>query len=96
MREPAQRVVGLSYGGESGRVLPRLVLKGSGPAAGDIRNAFVRRHGVHRVVRDDALVDKLFQLPTDAEISPDLYRLVALLLVHVFAVEAHLRSNRDA
>lgn len=96
MGDQGQRVVGLSYGGETGHVLPRLVLKGAGPAAGDIRNAFVRRHGVHRVVRDDALVDKLFRLPAEAEISPDLYRLVALLLVHVFAVEALLRSKRDA
>jgi flagellar biosynthesis protein len=91
-----RRVVGLVHSTDGVLTLPRVVFKGAGPAADLLVDAFSRQHGRQRVVRDDALLDRLFRLPTDAAISPDLYQLVAALLVHVFAVEAHMRNMQNA
>jgi type III secretion system FlhB-like substrate exporter len=91
-----RRVVGLSHGTDSELALPRVVFKGAGPIADHLLENFARQRGRQRVVRDDALLDRLFRLPTEAAISPDLYPLVASLLVHVFAVEARMRNVPNA
>lgn len=85
-----KKVVGLSF--EKGQGLPRVVLKGVGPAAELIEAEFKQSHEAHRVIEDATLLDKLFRLPTESEISPDLYELVAILLVHVYAVEEKLKE----
>lgn len=85
-----KKVVGLSF--EKGQGLPRVVLKGVGSAAELIETEFKQSHEAHRVIEDSALLDKLFRLPTESEISPDLYELVAILLVHVYAVEEKLKE----
>ena len=88
--EKVRRVVGIAY--SQGEGVPRVVLKGAGSAAETIRTEFGKTKASHRIVEDEALLEKLFRLPTDSEISPDLYELVAILLVHVYAVEARLKE----
>jgi type III secretion system FlhB-like substrate exporter len=84
MHEENKRVVGLQYRPEEG--LPRVILKGGGRLASEI----MRRRDALRgppVVRNEQLVKALYRLPVDGEIGPELFELVAILLVHVFAVE---------
>ena len=91
MLDKPTKVVGIAYSPEKG--LPSVVLKGVGNAAELIRTEFGETKASHRLVKDEELLDKLFRLPTDSEISPDLYELVAILLVHVYAVEAKLKER---
>jgi flagellar biosynthesis protein len=90
MSEP-KKVVGLQY--EVGQGLPQVILKGSGPLAEEILR---RRDPVKgpQVVKDEELLKKLYRLPLDAEIGPELYHLVAILLAHVFAIEEKLKGER--
>lgn len=85
-----KKVVGLSYN-DAGR-LPSIVLKGVGNAAENIEAVFGKLNEPYRIVEDKELLDKLFRLPTESEISADLYELVAILLVHVYAIEAKLKG----
>lgn len=80
----SRRVVGLRY--EPGAGLPRVVLKGGGDQADAVLKQ-VRRTGGPVVVKDESLVKQLYRLPVDAEIGRDLFELVAILLVHVFAID---------
>lgn len=86
-----RRVVGLAY--EPGQRLPQVVLKGVGPTAEFIEREFLRQRPAHRLIENEELANSLFRLPMDSEISPDLYELVALILVHIFAVEAKLKED---
>ena len=90
MHDEDKRVVGLRYRPEEG--LPRVILKGSGRLASEV----VRRRDALRgppLVRDEKLVRELYRLPVDAEIGPELFELVAILLVHVFAVEESVEGQ---
>jgi flagellar biosynthesis protein len=85
MKDQDKRVVGLQY--ELGEGLPRVILKGSGKYA----EAIIERREALRgppIVKDEKLLRELYRLPMDSEIGPELFELVAVLLVHVFAVEA--------
>jgi|GEM_PF-1409435 len=89
--EDISRVVGLAY--DPGEGLPRVVLKGSGKLAQTIvGEAGNRRHEVP-VVQDEKLVEALFRLPTDTEIGPELFEMVALLLAHVYAVDSRMKEE---
>ena len=79
-----QRVVGVKY--EPGKGLPRVILKGSGEQAREIIDHGQRIQGPP-LVEDEKLLEQLYRLPMDAEIGPELYELVAALLVHVYAIE---------
>ena len=79
-----KRVVGLKYQAEEG--LPRVILKGSGKLADDILEV-QKKPGSPPLVKDERLLRELYKLPVDGEIGPDLFELVAILLVHVFAIE---------
>lgn len=85
-----KRVVGLRY--EPNEGLPQIVVKGSGEMAEEIlrRRDWLREQPV---VRDSHLVEQLYKLPIDARIGPELFQLVAALLVHVFAIEEKLRRQ---
>lgn len=88
----AKRVVGLRY--EPGEGLPQVILKGSGEMADEIlrRRDWLRQQPL---VKDAALVEQLYRLPVDARIGPELFELVAALLVHVFSMEEQLRRQRS-
>lgn len=86
-----KKVVGLKY--EIGKGLPQVILKGSGRLADEI----VERRNITagpQVVKDKDLVNELFKLPVDAEIGPELFELVAVLLVHVYAVEEKMKREQ--
>lgn len=85
-----KKVVGLQY--EPGEGLPQVILKGTGKLAEAMLER--RRVGGGQIVRDEQLVSQLYRLPMDAEIGPELFHLVARLLVHVFSVEEKLREER--
>jgi flagellar biosynthesis protein len=89
--ETPARVVGLHYDPEDG--LPQVVVKGSGHLAEEIlkRRDWLRDQPV---VRDPQLVEQLYKLPIDARIGPELFQLVATLLVHVFAIEEKVRRTQ--
>jgi flagellar biosynthesis protein len=78
-----QRVVGIKY--EPGKGLPRVILKGSGDQAREIIDSGKRRNGLP-LVKDQNLLEQLYRLPMESEIGPELYELVAALLVHVYAI----------
>ena len=84
------RVIGLRYKPEEG--LPQVVVKGAGQMAEEILK---RRDWLHEqpVVRDPELVNQLYKLPVDARIGPELFQLVATLLIHVFAIEEKLKRT---
>lgn len=92
-REPApiRRVVGLKYEPDAGP--PQVVLKGAGPLAEEILTRRRARVGA-QVVRNEALLESLYRLPLDAQIGPELFHVVAVILAHVFALEAQLKSTR--
>lgn len=86
-----RKVVGLKY--EIGEGLPQVILKGSGKLADEI----IERRDIisgPQVVKDKALVNELFKLPVDAEIGPELFELVAILLVHVYAIEEKMQQEQ--
>lgn len=90
--EKPKKVVGLQY--TPGDGLPRVILKGSGKIADEIlkeRNAI----NSHKVIEDEELVEKLYRLPIDAEITNDLYDVVAVVLAHVFSVDQKLRDGTN-
>ncbi len=87
-----KRVVGLRY--EPGEGLPQVILKGAGPLAEEVLRRRHPRTGP-QVVKNEELLDQLYRLPIDAEIGPDLYHLVAMLLAHVFAIEEKLKKEKS-
>lgn len=91
--ESPKKVVGLQY--EPGEGLPQVILKGSGYLAEEILRRRDPATGP-QVIKDKKLLDKLYRLPIDAEIGPDLFHLVAILLAHVFAIEEKMRETKHA
>jgi len=86
-----KRVVGLRYVPEEG--LPQVILKGSGPLA----EALLQRRDRHvgpQVVRNEALLQSLYRLPIDSAIGPELFRVVAVILTHVFALEQKMKLDK--
>lgn len=87
-----KKVVGLKY--TPGEALPRLILKGSGKIADEIlkdRNTL----NSSKVVMNKDLVNKLYRLPIDAEISQDVYEVVAIILAHIFSINQKLKESID-
>ena len=82
-----QQVVGVRYRKEEG--LPKIVLKGQGDAAAEIIKEG-RRLGRPIIVKDQKLLEQLYRLPIDANIGEDLFELVAILLVHVYALDEQI------
>lgn len=85
-----KKIVGLKY--EKGHGLPRVILKGHGQLANEILR---KRNEVQGppVVKNERLVKELYRLPIDAQIGPELFELVAALLVHVYAIEGKLKGE---
>jgi type III secretion system FlhB-like substrate exporter len=79
-----KRVVGISY--DSGDSAPVVMLKAAGAEATTVLDAAQQREDLH-IVRDPALVDRLYRLPMDGPISRELFPVMALLLAHVLRVD---------
>lgn len=84
------RLVGLSY--EPGGDLPQVVVKGVGRDA-DALLWRCRTSGGPPVIQDRELLDRLFRLPVDSPITPDLFQVVAIVLSHVLAVNQKLKKE---
>lgn len=90
MQTRPKRVVGLKYERDEG--LPRVIVKGHGALAEQMLDR--RGRTGPPVVEDEELLEQLYRLPVDAEIGPELFQLVAALLVHVYAIEGRLEEMR--
>ncbi|EUJ10313.1 uncharacterized protein, cytoplasmic domain of flagellar protein FhlB like protein [Methylophilaceae bacterium 11] len=77
--------LGLAVG--KGTQLPAVVFKGYGAYADFYEKEFKRIKPQSRIVKDKELLEKLAKLPVNSDISPDLYQLVAILLVYVYSLE---------
>ena len=92
MHKP-KNVVALSFAQQS--LLPQVVFNDSGKYAENFEAKFRKVHADHRVIKDPELLQRLAALPVNSVISPDLYQLVAMLIVHVFSVEALLKRSKS-
>jgi flagellar biosynthesis protein len=86
------KVVGLSY--TPGEGLPQIMLKGVGPVAEELLSRGA--HAGTPVVHDRDLVERLFRLPMESEIGPELFRIVAVVLAHVLALNSNRKEASDA
>lgn len=80
-----KKVVGLKYDREQSGV-PRVILKAAGQQAEQVLKKG-RRISPHKEIKDEQLLKQLYRLPVDAEIGPELFELVAMLLVHVYSID---------
>lgn len=88
--ERPRRVVGLGYEPEHG--VPRVMLKAVGSTAEDIIWSSQRGSGPP-IVKNPAVLDALYRLPVDADIPPELFEVIAVILVHVSAVDAETKQK---
>lgn len=91
MNKKINKNIGLSYKGDT--KLPSIVFKGTGAYADFYESEFKKNKASFRIVQDELLLEKLSHLPVESEISPDLYELVALLLIHVYSLEIKIRGG---
>jgi type III secretion system FlhB-like substrate exporter len=91
MTNKIKKILGLSY---KANKLPAIVFKGNGIYADYYEKEFKKNKPSYRIVQNEALLDKLSQLPVESEISPDLYELVAILLVHVYSLEIKVKKDK--
>lgn len=91
MSDKINKNVGLAY--KPGNKLPAILFKGNGVYADFYEKEFKKNKPVYKIVKDKELLDKLSKLPVESEISPDLYELVAILLVHVYSFEIRIRDE---
>lgn len=87
------KLVGLKY--EPAEGLPQVILKASGEAAEEVLRRRARMLQAPPVVKNDALLEQLYRLPVEGRIGPELFQVVAILLAHVFAIDAKLKGARD-
>jgi type III secretion system FlhB-like substrate exporter len=83
MKRERKKNLGLAIKPESR--LPYVVFKGYGVYADYYEKEFKKKKAASRVVRDRELLEKLAKLPVKSEISPDLYEVVAILLIYVYS-----------
>ena len=84
--------IGLIFNGEN--QVPRIAFKGNGVYAEYFEKEFRKNKSPERVVKDEELLNKLSKLPVESEISSDLYGLVAILLIHVYSIEATIKRAK--
>ena len=86
-----KKVVALSFAPDT--LLPQVVFNDSGIYAEHFETEFRKVHADSRVIKDPELLQRLAALPVNSSISPDLYQLVAMLIVHVFSSEELLKRS---
>lgn len=90
--DDVQKVIGLAY--TPGEGLPKIVVKGHGRSAEEIVKKRPLNSNI-KLIKNKQLVDKLYRLPVDAQISQETFYLVATVLSHVFSVEEKLKENYE-
>lgn len=86
-----EKVVGVRY--DKGHGLPEVILKGRGDLAEEIVQKGEKIKGRPFIVKDEQLVEKLYEMPIGSDIQPELFELVAAVLVHVYSVEEKLNEK---
>ncbi len=81
-----KKVVGVKYDSDHG--LPQVTVKGTGRLAEEIIEKRKKIKGDSSILKNVDLVDSLYKLPLESDIQPELFELVAAVLVHVYSVEA--------
>ena len=82
-----RRVLGVAYEPDHG--VPQVILKAAGRTAEDVIWRAQRGRGPS-IVKDSSLLDSLYRLPIDSDVPAELFELIAILLVHVAAVDADI------
>lgn len=82
-----RKVLGLAYEPEHG--VPQVILKAAGRSAEDVIWRAQRGRGPS-IVKDSSLLESLYRLPIDSDVPAELFELIAILLVHVAAVDAEI------
>jgi type III secretion system FlhB-like substrate exporter len=91
---PPVRVVGLRC--EAGEGPPQVILKASGELAEQVLRGRLRAAHAAPVIRNPDLLEKLYRLPVDGHIGPELFRTVAVLIAHVLSVETKSEEGAHA
>jgi len=86
-----KRVIGLKYEPQQGP--PKVVLKSVGATADKVVETARALQGGPVLVRNEGLLERLYHLPVDAPIDAQLFQLVAILLVHVYSVDAEMEEQ---
>ena len=85
-----RRALGISYEPDHG--VPRVILKAAGRSAEDVIWRAQRGRGPS-IVKDSSLLDSLYRLPIDSDVPVELFELIAILLVHVAALDADISKD---
>lgn len=93
MTKKINKNIGLAY--KADNKLPAIVFKGNGVYADFYEAEFKKNKAQYKIIQDKELLEKLSKLPVESDISPDLYELVAILLVHVYSLETKMKRLND-
>jgi type III secretion system FlhB-like substrate exporter len=85
-----KKIVGIQYKPEFGA--PKVTVKVIGHTAEKIVDDR-KKAGDLRLVENAELLDSLFSIPLDSCIDESLFEVVAILLVHIYAMDADLEKN---
>lgn len=91
MKNKQNKVIGLQYDREAG--LPKVILKGQGRLAEALLDKAKNVAPQIPVVSDEYLLNQLYRLPMDADITADLFELVAILLAHIYKLESKAEED---
>jgi type III secretion system FlhB-like substrate exporter len=86
--EKQRKVLGLAYEHEHG--VPQVILKAAGRSAEDVIWRAQRGGSGPSIVKDSQLLDSLYRLPIDSDVPAELFELIAILLVHVAALDSDI------
>ncbi len=93
MPDPEKKAVALKYDPEEDQA-PRVVAKGRGRLA-ELILEVARQHGIP-IREDSELVQSLYRVELEAEIPPELYEAVAVILAWAYRLNRKARSqNRE-
>ena len=84
MKYELKKNIGLALGSKN--KLPSVVFKGHGVYADYLENEFKKHKPQSNIVSDTELLERLSKLPVGSDISPNLYHLIAILLVYVYTL----------
>lgn len=84
------RVVGVKLTEDS--LVPVVIVKAAGEHADELLRE-AQAKGDVPVIRSPALTSKLYRIPIDHAVTPDLFPMMAALLAHVIQVDKHRKNG---
>ncbi len=85
-----KKIVGLQYEPEWNA--PRVTVKATGNLAQQAIDLGRRQEDV-RLIENPELAEALFAIPLESAIDDSLFEIVAILLVHIYQLDAELKKN---